>query len=159
MALESFGVNPAPSNLREQVLNTEEFDPTDTDAGSFIWALAQVAQNYGLRAHGLYESDGAALHRWSLDEIRASVRQDRPVIAQVVYRGLPGREDSAYYGDHYIIITGLLGEDFLYNDPIGGYEAREAPGYDRFMTPAELRRAMRASDTPYAHTAFSLGRS
>jgi hypothetical protein len=159
MALESFGMNLTPLEIRGQVLNSEEFDPTDTDAGSYIWALAQVAQEHGLKAHGLYESDGSSLHRWSADEIRDSVRQNHPVIVQVYYRALPGREDSGYYGDHYIIITGLLGEDFLYNDPIGGYEAREAPGYDRFMTPAELRRAMRASDTPYAHTAFSLGRS
>jgi hypothetical protein len=159
MALESFGLNLAPPDLRGEVLNAEAFDPTDTDAGAFIWALAQVAQSYGLRAHGLYEGDDEALHRWTVDEIRDSVRQNHPVIVQVVYRGLPGREDSAYYGDHYVIITGLLANDFLYNDPIGGPSAHEAPGYDRLITPAQLRHAMRASDTGYAYSAFGLGRN
>ncbi|HEX8968763.1 MAG TPA: C39 family peptidase, partial [Chloroflexota bacterium] len=158
MALESFGVDPAAGDLRGQVLGTEDFNPNDTDAGSYIWALADVAQSYGLRAHGLYENDGQ-LHRWTLEEIRASLRQGQPVIVQVMYRALPGREDSTYYGDHYVIVTGLLGDRFLYNDPIGGPDAHEAPGYDRVMSAAQLQRAMRASDTPYAFTAFGLSRN
>jgi hypothetical protein len=157
MALESFGVNLPPSDVRGDVLNSENFDPGDTDAGSFIWALADVAQSLGVRAHGLYMADGG-LHRWTTDEIRASLQKGQPVIVQVVYRGLPGRGDSSYYGDHYVIITGLLGDNFLYNDPIGGFEAHEAPGYDRLMTAAQLERAMHASDTSYAFSAFGLGR-
>jgi hypothetical protein len=158
MALESFGFNEPPPDLRGQVLDTENFNPDDSDAGSYIWALADVARVYGLQPHGLYDGDGS-LHHWSTDEIRASVRGGQPVIVQVVYRGLPGREDSQYYGDHYVIITGLLGDQFLYNDPIGGRVANESPGYDRVMTEAELQRAMRASDTPYAFSAFGLSRN
>jgi hypothetical protein len=158
MALEAFGVYVPQADLRFDVLQSEEFDTNDNDAGSFIWALAQVARTRGLRTYGLYEGDGETLHRWSIDDVRASVRQGRPVIAQVVYRGLPGREDSEYYGDHYVVITGLMGEDFIYNDPIGGARAKESPGWDRIMTSDELRRAMRASDRPYAFTAFSLSR-
>lgn len=157
MALESFGLNLAPPELRGQVLTSENFEPTDTDAGSFIWALANVAHDEGVQAHGLYDADGS-LHHWSVDDIRASLRNKQPVIVQVVYRGLPGREDSGYYGDHYVIITGLLGDQFLYNDPIGGVEAHEAPGYDRLMTAAQLQRAMRASDSAYAYAAFALSR-
>jgi hypothetical protein len=77
----------------------------------------------------------------------------------VFYRALPGRESSSYYGDHYIVVTGLVGDRFLYNDPIGGAVAHESPGYDRIMTTAQLQRAMRASDTPYAFTAFGLARN
>jgi len=157
MGLEAFGVDMSPPDLRGQVLNSENFDPSDTDAGSYIWALADVAREEGLQAHGLYDADGS-MHHWSVDEIRTSVRNRQPVIVQVVYRGLPGREDSGYYGDHYIIITGLLGDQFLYNDPIGGAEARESPGYDRIMNADELQHAMRASDAPFAYTAFSLSR-
>jgi hypothetical protein len=155
MALESFGVNEPPPDLRGEVLDSENFDPNDTDAGSYIWALAEVAQWDGLQAHGLYDDDGA-LHHWTMEDVRASVRRGQPVIVQVVYRGLPGREDSQYYEDHYIIITGLLGDGFLYNDPIGGAAAHEAPGYDRFMSAAELQRAMRASDRLYAFSGFAL---
>ena len=55
-------------------------------------------------------------------------------------------------------MTGLLGDKFLYNDPIGGAEAHEAPGYDRLMTATQLQRAMRASDTTYAFSAFGVSR-
>jgi Peptidase_C39 like family len=158
MALESFGVNQPPPELRSQVLNTEEFDPTDTDAGSYIWALADVARSYGLQPHGLYDADGS-LHQWSTDDIRASLQHGQPVVVQVVYRALPGRQDSGYYGDHFIILTGLVGDQFLYNDPIGGRAANEIPGYDRVMTAAQLQRAMRASDTTYAFSAFGLSRN
>jgi hypothetical protein len=157
MALESFGVNLTPPDLRGQVLDTENFSPDDTDAGSYIWALADVAASDGVRTHGLYDDDGS-LHHWSMDDIRASLRNHQPVILQVIYRALPGREDSGYYGDHYIIITGLLGDNFLYNDPIGGAVAHEVPGYDRFMTPTQLQKAMHASDTPYAYSGFALSR-
>jgi hypothetical protein len=158
MALESFGLNEQASDLRGQVLSSENFGSDDSDAGSYIWALANVARTYGLQPHGLYDGDGA-LHHWSTDEIRASVRSGQPVIVQVVYRGLPGREDSQYYGDHYVIITGLVGNDFLYNDPIGGRIANESPGYDRLMTATELQRAMHASDSEYAFSAFGLARN
>ncbi len=158
MALEAFGLNIEQPDLRSEVLSSEEFSPSDDDAGSFIWALERVASARGLRTYGLYDGDGD-YHRWSVDDVRASVRAGRPVIAQVVYRGLPGREDSGYGGDHYVVITGLMGDNFIYNDPIGGAQAREAPGWDRVMSSAELQRAMRASDRPYAYTAFAIGRS
>jgi Peptidase_C39 like family len=157
MALESFGMNLAQPDLRGQVLDSENFDAGDIDAGSYIWALAKVAQSHGLQVSGLY--DGEDYHHWTLDEVRNSVRKGQPVIVQVVYRALPGRSDSAYYGDHYIIVTGLMGDNFLYNDPIGGSSAHESPGYDRLMNPTQLTRAMRASDTGYAYTAFGLGRN
>src|SRR5262245_1357468 len=158
MALEAFGMNVPPADLRFDVLNSEAFNTNDNDAGSYIWALAHVAQARGLRTYGLYEGDGESLHHWSVDEVRANVRAGRPVIVQVVYRGLPGREDSGYNGDHYVVITGLMGDNFIYNDPIGGPAAKEAPGWDRLMTVDQLQRAMRASDRPYAYTAFALSR-
>lgn len=157
MALESFGLNLAPTDLRGQVLNSESFEADDNDAGSYIWALADVAHNLGIQAQGLYDADGS-LHHWSVDDIRARLRSKEPVILQVVYRALPGRQDSGYYGDHYIIVTGLLGDQFLYNDPIGGRAANEAPGYDRMMTPEQLQKAMRASDSGYAYSGFALTR-
>ena len=43
--------------------------------------------------------------------------------------GTPGRDESVYSGDHYIVITAGI-------------------GYDRIMTAEELARAMDASDAP-----------
>src|SRR5262249_55600456 len=98
MALELFGINLSPFEVRSQVLDTEAFSRYDDDAGSFIWALARVAQSHGLQASGLYET-GGALHRWTIDEVRDALKRGQPVIAQVVYRGLPEREDFGYYAD------------------------------------------------------------
>jgi hypothetical protein len=157
MALEAFGINVAPPELRTEVLNAEDFPTYDDDAGSYIWALARVAQQHGLKTVGLY--DGESLHRWSIEEVRATVQGGDPVIVQVRYKNLPRREGSAYWGDHYILVTGLVGDRFLYNDPIGDSDEFDGPGWDRLMTSEQLHHAMRASDTPYAFTAFGLSRN
>jgi hypothetical protein len=157
MVLEAFGRNIEPSSVRDQVLDAESFPRWDNDAGSYIWALATVAEANGIHTYGLYDDAAEQqFHRWTTDEIRDSVAQGRPVVVQVVYRGLPGRAASAYSGDHYIVVTGLVGDQFLYNDPIGG--PIEGPGWDRVISPAQLQRAMNASDRPYSHTAFAVAR-
>jgi hypothetical protein len=157
MALELFGISVHPGILRAQVLEAQETE-WDDDAGSFIWALAGVAQQHGLKTFGLYELDWSTLRRWSIDDVRQEVRRGHPVILQVRYRALPRRANADYEGDHYIVVTGLLGDSFLYNDPIGGTPEHHGPGYDRVMTAAELRRAMNASDETYAYTGFALSR-
>jgi Peptidase_C39 like family len=156
MALEAFGVQVQPPQLRSEVLVTQDDLPTDDDAGSYIWSLARVAQDHGVRPLGLYEADGATVHHWTVDEIKQQVAAHHPVIAQVRYRYLPRRGDSAYYGDHYIVITGLVGNDLLYDDPIGGPSPNEGPGWDRLMSPEQLAHAMNASDWRYANAAFAL---
>jgi len=42
-------------------------------------------------------------------------------------------------------VTGILGDYFLYNDPID-----DGPGYGRLISGEQLRRAMAASDFPMA---------
>jgi hypothetical protein len=56
-----------------------------------------------------------------------------------------------YWGDHYIVITGVSGEYFLYNDPID-----DGPGYGRLIHAEQLRRAMAASDFPMAAFATAM---
>jgi hypothetical protein len=157
MALELFGIEVPPRTLRDEVMEAQE-TMWDDQAGSFIWALARVAQRYGLKTFGLFEPDWSTFRRWSTDDVREEVRRGHPVILQVWFRGLPRRADSDYAGDHYIVVTGLLGDSFLYNDPLGGTPEHEGPGYDRVMTASELRRAMGASDYEYAYTGFALSR-
>jgi len=48
------------------------------------------------------------------------------------------------------VVTGILGDSFLYNDPID-----DGPGYGRMIRGEQLRRAMGASDFPFA--AFASG--
>lgn len=159
MALGGVGRDISNSVLRSAVLQAQDMDPDNTDEGTYIWALAGVAATNGAHVTGLYDADGSTIHRWSTDELKNQVQQGHPVVVQVLYRALPGRQDSQYYEDHYVVLTGLLGDSFLYDDPIGGAAAREIPGWDRVISASSLSRAMDASDTEFAYSAFALSQS
>jgi uncharacterized protein YvpB len=149
MVLEAHGVQASPAEVRRRVMALQR-TPNCDECGAFIENLAGAVEAYGLQSIGLQGDDGK-LARWSLDDVRAALRAGHPVLAQVMYRQLPGREDSPYYGDHYVVVTGMLGDDFLYNDPID-----DGPGYGRLIHPDQLRRAMVASDFPLAAFATAL---
>ncbi len=148
MVLEAHGILTTPTDVRRDVMALQG-TPNCTECGSFIEALAGATEKYGLRTLGLTGDDGKR-HRWSLDDVRAALRAGHPVVPQVMYRQLPGREDVPYWGDHYIVLTGIAGDFFLYNDPID-----DGPGYGRLIHADQLQRAMAASDFPYA--AFAAG--
>jgi LysM repeat protein len=150
MALEAFGVSLAPRQVRAAALDAQHI--YGNNVGTLITALAQVAQQQGLSVAGLY--DGAGIHRWSLDDLRAQVRLGHPVVVQVRYRSLPGRGGAYYYGDHYILVTGAVNAGFLYNDPMDF----DGVGWDRVISAERLRTAMNASDQRYAYAAFAVGR-
>jgi len=150
MGLGAFGINVSPTEARRQVLNAQGM--WGNNVGTLMTALASVAQSYGLRPVGLY--NGNAIARWSLDDLRAELRAGHPVIVQVRFRSLPGRARVAYFGDHYIILTGLSGENFVYNDPLPS----DGAGPNRLMTPSQLSTAMNASDSRFAYAGFALTR-
>jgi hypothetical protein len=120
--------------------------------GTLMDALAKVASANGARPIGLYE--GNRIAKWSQDEIRQQLKAGRPVIVQVRFRALPGRARVPYYADHYVILTGVSGANFLYHDPLNS----DGPGADRLMTPAQLSAAMDATDKRYSYAAFALAR-
>ncbi len=151
MALDAFGVNVTPRQLRSEALDAQHM--YGNGVGTLITALAQVVTNHGLSALDLHSEDGS-LRRWSLDEIRAHIQAGHPVIVQVRYRSLPGRGGAYYFGDHYILVTGIVGDGFLYNDPID----IDGLGWDRVISGATLRVAMNASDARYAYTAVAVAR-
>jgi uncharacterized protein YvpB len=150
MALEMYGVSVPSWQLRGEVLNAQGM--WGDEAGTLLDALARVAEGYGVHAAGLYNGD--KLRRWSVADVRDQLERGRPVIAQVSYKVLPDREGSLYWGDHYIVLTGLVGDMFLYNDPIDS----DGVGYDRIMSAETLNLAMNASDRRYSYAAFALAR-
>src|SRR5205085_7594359 len=95
MALEAFGVSVPSRQLRAAALDAQHM--YGNGVGTLITALAQVVQQNGLSALDLRDESGA-LHRWSLDDLRAQIRQGRPVIVQVRYRSLPARGAVYYSG-------------------------------------------------------------
>ena len=151
MALDALGVSVTPRQLRAEALDAQHMYGNGT--GTLITALAQVAEEHGLATSDLRNDDGS-IRRWSLDDIRAHIQRGQPVIVQVRYRSLPGRGGAYYFGDHYILVTGVVGDGFLYNDPIDV----DGIGWDRVISGATLRTAMNASDTRYAYSAVAIGR-
>jgi LysM repeat protein len=151
MALDAFGVSVSPRQLRSETLSAQHM--FGNGVGTLITALADVVSQHGLSALDLRDEAGG-LNRWSVDDIRAHVRLGQPVIVQVRYRSLPGRGGAYYFGDHYILVTGVVGDAFLYNDPIDV----DGLGWDRVISAATLHVAMNASDQRYAYTAVAVGR-
>jgi LysM repeat protein len=150
MALAAFGISVPSGQLRAETLNAQRM--WGNGVGTLITALATVVRQHGLETHDL-QADGA-VKRWSLDDIRAHIRQGHPVVVQVRYRSLPGRGAVRFFGDHYILVTGVVGDSFLYNDPIDF----DGLGWDRIMAGDRLRTAMDASDRRYAFSAFAVSR-
>ncbi|HEY3081719.1 MAG TPA: C39 family peptidase [Chloroflexota bacterium] len=125
------------------------------EAGSFIENLAVIAGRYGLQARGLFPATPGAgkgkpgknvLRRWTLAELRRALEAGQPVVPQVRYRSLPGHEESDYWGDHFVVLTGYDGDAFVYHDPVD----RHGPGEDRRVPAAQLDAAWRTSEFPYA---------
>ncbi len=151
MALDAFGIHLPSNQVRAEALNAQGM--WGNNAGTLITALAKVTQQHGLRTLNLFDS-GGAIHRWSLDDLRSHVAQGHPVVVQARYRSLPGRGGAAYYGDHYILVTGVVPDGFLYNDAVD----HDGIGWDRVMSADRLKTVMDASDKRYAYAAFAVAR-
>ncbi len=150
MALEAFGITHPPGMLREAVLSLQEMPDCD-DCGVFIQHMAAVAEARGVPTYGLRGED-EKFRQWSLDDVRQALRAGRVVIPEVKYRLLPGRGRSLYWGDHYVVVTGIQGDKFIYNDPID----HDGSGYGRVISAPALAKAMEESNYPGA--AFAIGR-
>jgi hypothetical protein len=152
MALDAYGISDTPGNLRAAALKIQNMDGCD-DCGTFIGVLAKVIEGHGLKTFNL-KDDPDTLHHWTVDEVRAQLQNGHVVIPQVQFRQLPGRLTSPYYGDHYIVVTGISGTSFLYNDPVDS----DGRGYGRLITADQLSKAMAAAHGEYANAAFAVGR-
>lgn len=114
------------------------------DVGFRIEHLRSLAEQFGLKGLDLYT--GQVFRRWTLEDVRHHLRQGHPVIPQLRYRLMPGRAGSGFLGDHYVVLAGLRGEDFIYNDSVDS----DGPGYGRMMSAETLARAWGGSDYPFA---------
>lgn len=163
MVLGAYGIDRPTVSLRG-IVNDLQRTGGVYGSGTFVENLAVVAERHGLRPYGLFvnqperhplrrdlKTDLGKLNRWTLDGLRTALDAGHPVVAQVWYRGLPGREKHSYNGDHYIVITGYLGDQFLHNDPVD----RDAPGHSKRISTAQLERAWRKSQFPFAGLAVA----
>ena len=59
--------------------------------------------------------------------MRAQLRDGRPVVLQVMYRFLSGRERSDYWAMTFVAITGYIGDGSISSDPIDTPRTRFIP--------------------------------
>ena len=158
MALAFYGIDASPWDLRVASMQAQHSWVTDEGGysdryGVFIYNLASVPERFGLHADGLWSRDGARtdhLHQWNPPELRREIAADHPVIVEVSYRALPSHSSARTVDDHYIVLRGTVGEDFVYSDPLGLDDASS----DEQISEPDLQAAMSAATAPNA--AFAL---
>ncbi len=57
---------------------------------------------------------------------------------------LPGRANSGYGGDHFVVVTGMIGDRFIINDPVDS----DGRGYARLISADALERGMALASVP-----------
>ena len=148
MVLAGFGLEVGPSQVRDYLNNL--IDNFDTDLGTSLDALSRIAREAGLTPMDLY-SDHGGYRNWSTDAVRWHLQQGHPVITLVKYRNLPGHTSSLSEFDHYIVISGLTPNGFIYNDAAFSTTL----GYGLEISDVELEYAWNNSSIP--HHAVALG--
>ena len=162
MALAYYGIDASPWDLRVRAMQAQHSWVTDDGGysdryGVFIYNLASVVEGMGLHADGLWSREGwrsDRLHQWQPYEVRREILADHPVVVEVKYRALPGHTGSHAPDDHYIVVHGTVGSEFVYSDPMSTPDS----GPDMQISEEELRAAMADAQAPGAAFAVVRGR-
>src|SRR6185436_17190125 len=149
MVLAAFGLEVGPSQVRNYLNNI--IDNFDTDLGTSLEVLSRIGREAGLTPMDLYSERGG-YRDWSTDAVRWHIQQGHPVITLVKYRNLPGHSRSLSEFDHYIVISGLTPNGFIYNDAAFA----STLGYGLEISDIELQYAWEISSIPHHAVAFGL---
>jgi Peptidase_C39 like family len=152
MVLAYYGVDASPGELRTRAMQAQhswiDDDGGYSDSyGVFVYNLASVADVMGLRSTGLWRREGIRFDRlreWQPADLRVEIEADHPVIVQVTYRALPSHSGSSALDDHFIVVHGIVGSDFVYSDPL----STDGGGSDEMISEDDLAFAMGQASTP-----------
>lgn len=150
MILEAYGLTGYPTDAIRGEVNriSGDFNP---DNGTSLVAIALVAQRAGLYPMDLFQRPGV-FKRWTIDDVRAHLRAGRPIITLARYADLPGNSSLAGDINHYIVLSGLSGDQIIYND--SAYS--QGRGRGLLISPEALQRAWANSNLPGHAVAFAL---
>lgn len=151
MILEAFGLKGYPVDVLRGEVNRIQGN-SDPSQGTSLPALAAVAQRAGLYPVNMHARP-SVYARWTIDDIKASLRAGRPLIVLTRYGDLPGNAGYEANTNHYIVLSGLSGDQLIYNDP--AYPQGRGAGL--LISPETLKRAMGNSVLPGQGVAFALG--
>ena len=139
MVLDDYGIYQDTLDLRRMTHTYQGTWPA-VRVGTALQYVTQVAEDFGLASHGLYESDDPnAFHQWTVEDIAEELQSGRLVIPLVRFGLLPGHEDSRLRWGHYILLYAASGDGFMYQDPaVRPIE----DGRSRWISREQLDRAM-----------------
>jgi len=139
MVLDDYGIYQDTLDLRRMTHTYQGTWPA-VRVGTALQYVTQVAEDFGLASHGLYESDDPnAFHQWTVEDIAEELQSGRLVIPLVRFGLLPGHEDSRLRWGHYILLYAASGDGFTYQDPaVRPIE----DGRSRWISREQLDRAM-----------------
>ncbi len=154
MALAYYGIDASGWDLRVRSMQAQHSwwgDPGGYSDryGVFIYNLATAAEGFGAHADGLWARDADRTDhflQWTPAALRREIQANHPVIVQVSYRALPAHASSQALDDHYVVVLGTVGNDFMYSDPLGIGDS----GPDEQISESDLMAAMAAASAPGA---------
>jgi hypothetical protein len=149
MILEAYGLKEYRTDVLRDEVNRIQGNASPYE-GTGLPALAAVGQRAGLVPLGLYARPGGYA-RWTLEDVRGHVTAGRPVIVLTRIADLPGARNADDGTNHYIVISGVSGDQFIYND--SAYP--EGRGAGLLIPPDALRRAWERSMIPGHAVAFA----
>jgi len=150
MLLDGFGIGDQPTDdLRTQAHIYQGTLGMRTGTG--LDHVAHVGEDLGVKAHGLYTSEGS-FRTWAIGDVVAELRQGRPVMPLVRLYLVPGYEGLAPRWGHYILLTGIGPEGFYFSDSL---KTDPAAGTSGVISERQLTSAMAASHIPGQAVAFS----
>jgi hypothetical protein len=158
MALAYYGVDASTWDVRVRAMRAQHSWVDDEGGysdryGVFVYNLGAVAESYGLHVGGLWSYEAGhpdQLRQWQPPDLRRELAAGRPVIVDVHYRALPAHHGSRATDDHYIVLHGFAGDDFIYSDPM----STDAAAGDVRIGSADLLAAMDQAQTP--RTGFAI---
>ncbi len=151
MLMGAYGEQWSTMSIRKSII--EHSGIPSYDAGSTWEDIAYAAQERGFTTPGLFDGMGG-YKQWSFEELMAQVADGRPVMVLVRFWSLPGHEDKAWYGDHYIIFLGTTPSgDVVYHDSAW----RGEQGAYLVMSREQFERAWTRVSVGINRTAMTLG--
>ena len=150
MILDGFGIpGHATDDLR--VMAHTYQGTLGMRTGTGLDHVAHVAEDLGIRTHGLFAASGG-FRSWTIEDVVAELRQGRPVMPLVRLYLVPGYEGMAPRWGHYILLTGQGPDGFYFSDSL---KTDPAAGTGGVISARQLATAMGASHIPGQAVAFS----
>jgi Peptidase C39 family len=115
MALATYGLDEDTLELR-RLTHTYQGTWPAVRVGTSLQYIAQVAEDFGVHASGLY-ADADLFRSWSAADLAEQVQAGRLAVPLVRFGLLPGHESTGVRWGHYILLYGVSGDGFLYQDP------------------------------------------